>query len=68
MRKMGKTQYLNYLAIDVLDKMGITNPSQMEIDFVESSLARLNNTLHKRSGLCERGMSKNFMEAQINCL
>lgn len=38
---MSKSQYLNYLAIDILEKIGNTDPTQAEIDLVEYLLVRL---------------------------
>lgn len=49
MENMSKTQYLNYLAIDILEKIGVSDPVQSEIDRVESLLTRLYERYNKVS-------------------
>ncbi len=52
---MKKSQYVNYLAIQLLEEMGNDYPSQQEIDLVESLVARYWNKAGnvRRSQTCE---------------
>ncbi|HVV68696.1 MAG TPA: response regulator [Patescibacteria group bacterium] len=43
---MSKTQYFNYLAIQLLEEMGNDSPAQLAIDYVESFLQRYSRRKH----------------------
>ncbi len=45
--RMAKSQYHNYLAIQLLEEMGNNCPSQEEIDFIETLVMRHNKHTEK---------------------
>lgn len=41
MNQLSKTQNLNYLAVDLLEKLGNRNPTQTQIDLMESVVSKV---------------------------
>jgi DNA-binding CsgD family transcriptional regulator len=46
MKYMMRNQYLNYLSIDLLDKLGNHTPQQKQIDLMHSILTKISITQH----------------------
>ena len=56
-----KAQYLNYLAIELLERLGNTKPSQQQIDLMESLISQV--VIDRRLSFDHR-----LSEREISCL
>ena len=54
--KMSKTQYYNYLAIQLLEEMGNDCPTQEAIDFVEAAVKRFSRKKRRIFHINNRAM------------
>jgi len=61
MKSLMRSQYINYLSIDLLEKLGNTTPAQPQIDLMHSILSKVSLTHHL-------SFDHKLSEREIGCL